>query len=751
MSLNELASEGERLCKSGDCASGIRFFEAALQIYEQIKDEKRDEAEQTKLMQTLSIIYNQMGNAYFYLQDYQKALEYHKRDLDLSEQFGDDSGKAKACGNIGNTLQLLGDYDEAILFSLRNLDISQKMGDVTGEARALYNLGNIYQSKGKHMGRLTYNDSRDPNNVEFANEIKEVLLKAIMYYRKTLQLVESKDRAAEGRTYGNLGNTYYFLGQFDSAIECHLQRLRIAKEYGDRPAERRAYSNLGNAHIFQGKFNEATEFYLKAMNVASMLGDKAIEAQSYYSLGNAYTLLQDYSVAIDFHLRHLQIAQVLEDRVGEARAYWSLGNAYAALGDLENAINYANKHLMLARFIGDPTSELTAKMNLYDFQNLLTGSCVRDSESALFTPLSSKFGGGGVGGRNIPSSNRSSIGSTHQNMNPIRKSVSIDSFYTNTAIDRPQKSSHLIKSTVSASHSAKDESSGTPVISNNHHHHQQQHQSAATSSSMGHLALKDANIENRNGGISISSDNLMPNGHKKAKNGNETTDEAPSFIEILNRAQSNRLDDQRCSVKRLTLNNRTNMTPAAATSVGGAKAPAPSAAIFKDPSTFIKNELMKEENYCKNDAEASIPNDEFFNLIMKSQKSRLEDQRSSLSMPKNVLSTPVLTSNKSRSSHLESSMSSSNTSSSVSNAPSSLEPVSAPSSSISLGSFSSKFLGGSAKKQLNKQPGPAAAPQSRQAVTVPSDDAFFSMLQKIQSRRLDEQRSVIKRSTLPTR
>ena len=146
--LNELASEGERLCKSGDCVSGIKFFQDALQIYAQIKDERRDELEELQLMQALSMIYNQMGNAYFYLQDYNKALEYHKRDLEFSEQFGDEPGMAKACGNIGNTLQLLGDYDEAILYLLRNLDISQKAADATGEARALYNLGNTYQSKG---------------------------------------------------------------------------------------------------------------------------------------------------------------------------------------------------------------------------------------------------------------------------------------------------------------------------------------------------------------------------------------------------------------------------------------------------------------------------------------------------------------------------------------------------------------------------------------------------------------------------
>jgi tetratricopeptide (TPR) repeat protein len=63
------------------------------------------------------------------LQDYARALEYHKKDLELSEQFGDEPGRAKACGNVGNALQLLGDYDEAILYLLRNLDISKKLND----------------------------------------------------------------------------------------------------------------------------------------------------------------------------------------------------------------------------------------------------------------------------------------------------------------------------------------------------------------------------------------------------------------------------------------------------------------------------------------------------------------------------------------------------------------------------------------------------------------------------------------------
>jgi G-protein signaling modulator 2 len=82
LSFNELASEGERLCKSGDCQNGIKYFEQALEVH---ANGDTNDLEQNKVLQTLSIIYNQIGNAYFYLQNYKKALEYHKNDLSLSE------------------------------------------------------------------------------------------------------------------------------------------------------------------------------------------------------------------------------------------------------------------------------------------------------------------------------------------------------------------------------------------------------------------------------------------------------------------------------------------------------------------------------------------------------------------------------------------------------------------------------------------------------------------------------------------
>ena len=65
------ALEGQKLCKRGKCLQGIVFFEKAL-----IK-------EMTNSYITIAI-YNEIGNAYYFLQHYNKAMEYHHNVLDLA-------------------------------------------------------------------------------------------------------------------------------------------------------------------------------------------------------------------------------------------------------------------------------------------------------------------------------------------------------------------------------------------------------------------------------------------------------------------------------------------------------------------------------------------------------------------------------------------------------------------------------------------------------------------------------------------
>ncbi|GBP68430.1 G-protein-signaling modulator 2 [Eumeta japonica] len=355
----ELALEGERLCKSGDCRAGVAFFQAAIRAG-------------TDDMRTLSAIYSQLGNAYFYLCDYSRAMQYHKLDLSVARKMGDLMGEAKASGNLGNTLKVMGKFEEAIKCCKRHLEISRELQDELSEARALYNLGNVYHAQGKHLGRVGQND---PGH--FPQEVRECLQQAVLYYEENLELTRRLgDRQAVGRACGNLGNTCYLLGDFVRAIRYHTERLQVARELGDKAAERRANSNLGNSHIFLGQFENAAEHYKRTLALAEELGDLGVEAQACYSLGNTYTLLREYRAAEEYHSRHLAAARALNDPVGEGRAAWALGNAHAALGNHEKALYYATEHYNISKQSGISKDQIFCYDIIASNTGHINGACV---------------------------------------------------------------------------------------------------------------------------------------------------------------------------------------------------------------------------------------------------------------------------------------------------------------------------------------------------------------------------------------
>ena len=69
--------------------------------------------------------------------------------------------------------------------------------------------------------------------------------------------------------YGNLGNAYLYLGDYQKAIEYHEKHLKIAIEIGDRGGECGAYGNLGNAYCSLGDYRKAIEYHEKQLKIAT--------------------------------------------------------------------------------------------------------------------------------------------------------------------------------------------------------------------------------------------------------------------------------------------------------------------------------------------------------------------------------------------------------------------------------------------------------------------------------------------------
>uniref|UniRef100_A0AAG5DAI9 Uncharacterized protein n=1 Tax=Anopheles atroparvus TaxID=41427 RepID=A0AAG5DAI9_ANOAO len=604
----ELALEGERLCKSGDCRAGVAFFQAAIQAG-------------TDDLRTLSAIYSQLGNAYFYLGDYAKAMQYHKHDLTLARSMNDKLGEAKSSGNLGNTLKVMGRFDEAAIFCQRHLAIARVLQDRLSEGRALYNLGNVYHAKGKQLGQ------KDPGS-DASAEVLDSLLKAADFYQQNLKLMrELGDRGAQGRACGNLGNTYYLLGEFETAIEHHQERLRIAREFGDKAAERRANSNLGNSHIFLGQFEQAANHYKRTLSLAIELGERAVEAQACYSLGNTYTLLRDFPTAIDYHQRHLAIAQELGDRIGEARACWSLGNAHSSIGNHEKALHYANSHYLLAKELGDMVGENTARMNMSDLRKILGLPELPPSE-------------GGAVDATIRASTHSDDGATEGDHAQVHQQYAVYGQAQSVAAAKAaslaaaSKQHRLRRQSMEQLDLIKLTPDGKKLA---------QHNSVQENQSTNGQVLAGAQPQTK---------------VKKSENTFKTNDE--DFFDLLTRSQSKRMDDQRCTLKLTHAESVDSARKPLTQHNSNPPAGKENRNVLLEMIAHFQSERMDEQRallpglkrISLNNANVSRPDsgvgstepedavsigtppdDAFLDMLMRCQGSRIEEQRSELPTP----------------------------------------------------------------------------------------------------------------------
>lgn len=64
--------------------------------------------------------------------------------MQIAQTLGDRIFEAQACYSLGNTFSLLGNYRGAIQYHLRHLEIAQELRDRVGESRAYWSLGNAY-------------------------------------------------------------------------------------------------------------------------------------------------------------------------------------------------------------------------------------------------------------------------------------------------------------------------------------------------------------------------------------------------------------------------------------------------------------------------------------------------------------------------------------------------------------------------------------------------------------------------------
>ena len=277
-----LGNLGNAYHSLGQYKKAIDYHQESLKIKEEFKEKEIDCQDplirmilcpfltisggttQNSISQGVAASFVSLGNAYYALGQYEKAIEYYKLSLDLSKKINDRQGEANSLGNLGVVYQSLGQYKKAIDYHQQSLDIKKEISDRQGEVASLGNLGNAYYSLEQYQ-------------------------KAIEYYKLSLDLSKKiDDRQGEANSLNNSGEVYQSLGQYEKAIHYYQQSLDIKKNIGDRQGIAHSLGGLGLAYKSLGQYQKAIEYYQQSLTITKEIGDRSGEAFSLNNLGVTY-------------------------------------------------------------------------------------------------------------------------------------------------------------------------------------------------------------------------------------------------------------------------------------------------------------------------------------------------------------------------------------------------------------------------------------------------------------------------------
>ncbi|CAF3649977.1 unnamed protein product [Adineta steineri] len=480
----------------------------------------------------------------------------------------------------------------------------------------------------------------------------------------------------------------------NKSIVYYEQNLNLNKELNDKVAEGRTLGNIGNVNYLLQDYSTSIEYLDKRLTIAKECNDQAGQRRAHGNLGNAYLYLEDFDKALHYYREAMNLGELMNDDIFMARINFTIGRVYSLKQDYETAIYFHEKHLNLARQLEDSIgqcrayyilSQLNEKINQHDKAtkyDSLYKALAREIDEPLEDTISMSTTSG-------PTKNSLK----NLRTDSISISLSEGGGTNNGSCGSSSQSPPSARSNASVSSSITDVRSfiGSHTI-----------------------AINDKSISNKSKKSKTNSSSLKSNlmhhlGKKNSSPAPIRKESLPAdhddLVDLVCRMQKSRFEDQRCHFK-TTTQDTTNTN-----ALRGQRPSVQLEDIFNtvdrlqqtrldDQRTHLPTPINQDNNNNNNNVKSnrrlSPLNEQFFDQLAKCQDSRLDDQRAVL--------IPIHNNNNS----------------------SSIRPTSA-SSIISTTTLVS--------------PSKTSAHEST-SKTLPDED-FFSLLNRLQSRRIDQQRTCL--------
>ncbi|GFP84877.1 protein tonsoku [Phtheirospermum japonicum] len=241
--------------------------------------------------------------------EYVEALRWLRMDYDVSVRYLPDKQLLATCQSLGEVYLRLHEYNNALIYQKKHLELAKDENDLIEQQRASTQLGRAY-----HEMFLKSDD--DHCAVRNAKKYFKLAMKLAQAIKENPPCARDSYLKEYIDAHNNLGMLEIDLDNLDEAEKILRRGLEICDEeevIEDDDTRSRLHHNLGNVYLELRKWENAKEHIRKDILICKRIGHCQGEAKGYVNLGELYYRIQKYNEAISAYQKALELANSLED------------------------------------------------------------------------------------------------------------------------------------------------------------------------------------------------------------------------------------------------------------------------------------------------------------------------------------------------------------------------------------------------------------------------------------------------------
>ncbi|MBL7884570.1 MAG: tetratricopeptide repeat protein [Bacteroidia bacterium] len=203
---------------------------------------------------------NNIASVFVEQGSYKKSLEYNFNALKIREEnLANGTGKkdevGMSLGNIGRAYYYMNDYDKAMMYYNKSLKISEETGNKKRTALMYNNIGSVYAEKGIYDKALDYFNKTFSIQYELGNKQMQAL------------------------SLNNIAEVYYKKNEYKYAIDFYNKALVIAKELGAKDDIKTSYDGLHSCYSDLKDYENAHRYLLLYREIKDSIFNEENSAQ----------------------------------------------------------------------------------------------------------------------------------------------------------------------------------------------------------------------------------------------------------------------------------------------------------------------------------------------------------------------------------------------------------------------------------------------------------------------------------------